>query len=66
MRWFDTAGRSSSPSARPTRSTPIDLTDASEPRLMGELKIPGFSEYLHPLGAMRLIGVGQDASLHRA
>ena len=30
---------------------------------MGELKIPGFSEYLHPLGGRRLIGIGQDASL---
>ena len=40
----------------------IDLADPEDPRLMGELKIPGFSEYLHPLGARRLIGVGQDAS----
>ncbi|MCW2736886.1 beta-propeller domain-containing protein [Nocardioides sp.] len=40
----------------------IDLTDPADPRLMGELKIPGFSEYLHPLGEHRLIGVGQDAS----
>ncbi len=37
----------------------IDLTDASMPRLMGRLKIPGFSEYLHPLGQHRLVGVGQ-------
>ncbi len=37
----------------------VDLTDPEKPRLMGELKIPGFSEYLHPLGARRLIGVGQ-------
>lgn len=41
----------------------IDLTDPDAPELMGELKIPGFSEYLHPLGGRRLIGVGQDASL---
>lgn len=40
----------------------IDLTDPADPRLLGELKIPGFSEYLHPLGEHRLIGVGQDAS----
>ncbi len=40
----------------------IDLTDPAAPRLLGELKIPGFSEYLHPLGEHRLIGVGQDAS----
>ena len=41
----------------------IDLTDPADPRLLGELKIPGFSEYLHPLGEHRLIGMGQDASL---
>ena len=43
----------------------IDLTDPEAPELMGELKIPGYSEYLHPLGARRLIGIGQDASLTR-
>ena len=41
----------------------IDLTVPADPRLLGEVKIPGFSEYLHPLGEHRLIGVGQDASL---
>ena len=41
----------------------IDLTDPAAPRLLGELKIPGFSEYLHPLGEHRLIGLGQDATL---
>ncbi len=37
----------------------VDLTDPEAPTLMGELKIPGFSDYLHPLGANRLIGMGQ-------
>ena len=37
----------------------IDLTDQTRPRLRGELKIPGFSEYLHPLGSRRLVGMGQ-------
>jgi beta propeller domain-containing protein len=37
----------------------IDLTDAASPRLMGELKIPGFSAYLHPLGQHRLLGLGE-------
>jgi hypothetical protein len=37
----------------------IDLTDPAAPTLMGELKIPGFSEYLHPVGPRRLIGIGQ-------
>ncbi|MCF6376324.1 beta-propeller domain-containing protein [Nocardioides KLBMP 9356] len=40
----------------------IDLSDPAAPRLLGELKIPGFSEYLHPLGEHRLIGMGQDAT----
>lgn len=37
----------------------IDLTDADSPRLMGKLKIPGFSAYLHPLGQHRLLGLGE-------
>ena len=41
----------------------VDLTDPGDPELMGELKIPGFSEYLHPLGERRLVGIGQDADL---
>jgi hypothetical protein len=36
----------------------VDLTTA-RPTLIGELKIPGFSEYLHPLGKNRMIGIGQ-------
>ncbi|WP_168929329.1 beta-propeller domain-containing protein [Nocardioides sp. GY 10113] len=36
----------------------VDLSDVSHPRKLGELKIPGFSAYLHPLGPHRLIGVG--------
>ncbi len=61
VRWFDTLAvvvtfRQTDPLYA------IDLTDGDDPRLMGELKIPGYSEYLHPLGARRLIGIGQDAS----
>jgi Beta propeller domain len=40
----------------------IDLSSDARPRLLGELKIPGFSDYLHPLGPHRLIGMGVDAS----
>lgn len=39
----------------------IDLSDDTAPRLLGELKMPGFSEYLHPLGDGRLLGIGSDA-----
>ncbi|MCY3577376.1 MAG: beta-propeller domain-containing protein [bacterium] len=39
----------------------IDLADPTAPSVTGELKIPGFSTYLHPIGDGLLIGVGQDA-----
>jgi hypothetical protein len=41
----------------------IDLGDPARPRTLGELKIPGFSRYLHPIGDDRLVGIGQDADL---
>ncbi len=39
----------------------IDLADPTAPSVAGELKIPGFSTYLHPISDGLLIGVGQDA-----
>jgi len=39
----------------------IDLSDPTDPTLEGELKIPGYSAYLHPVSDDRLLGVGQDA-----
>ncbi|HEX2361222.1 MAG TPA: beta-propeller domain-containing protein [Jiangellaceae bacterium] len=39
----------------------LDLSNPRSPRVVGELKIPGYSAYLHPAGDGRLIGVGQDA-----
>ena len=39
----------------------LDLSDPTAPSVEGELKIPGFSRYLHPLGGGLLLGVGQDA-----
>jgi len=39
----------------------VDLSDPRSPAVMGELKIPGFSSYLHPLGDDLLLGIGQDA-----
>ena len=38
----------------------INLEDPNNPQIMGELKVPGFSTYLHPLGKDRLIGLGID------
>jgi uncharacterized secreted protein with C-terminal beta-propeller domain len=39
----------------------LDLRDPVHPMVTGELKVNGYSAYLHPVGASRLIGVGQDA-----
>lgn len=38
----------------------VDLSDPSAPQIIGELKIPGFSEYLHPYGDGQLLGIGMD------
>ena len=38
----------------------VDLSDPSDPKIIGELKIPGFSEYLHPYGDGLLLGIGMD------
>jgi uncharacterized secreted protein with C-terminal beta-propeller domain len=40
----------------------LDLADPTAPVVKGELKIPGYSAYLHPIGEHRLLGVGQDAT----
>ncbi|GAB3867375.1 beta-propeller domain-containing protein [Dactylosporangium cerinum] len=40
----------------------LDLRDPSAPKVVGELKIPGYSAYLHPAGDGRLLGLGQDAN----
>lgn len=39
----------------------IDLSDPMNPEIVGELKIPGFSDYLQPLGEDHLLGVGRGA-----
>jgi Beta propeller domain len=40
----------------------LDLRDPRAPKVAGELKIPGYSAYLHPMAPGYLIGVGQDAT----
>jgi hypothetical protein len=40
----------------------IDLSKPNEPRVAGELKLLGYSAYLHPVGDGLLLGVGQDAT----
>lgn len=38
----------------------IDLSEASSPRVLGKLKIPGYSDYLHPYDETHLIGIGKE------
>ncbi|HET9143938.1 beta-propeller domain-containing protein, partial [Actinophytocola sp.] len=40
----------------------VDLSNPAQPRVTGELKITGYSAYLHDAGPGRLIGVGQEAT----
>ena len=39
----------------------VDLSDPADPTIVGELKIPGFSSYLHPISDTLVLGVGSDA-----
>ena len=39
-----------------------DLSDPTSPKILSELKIPGFSEYLHKYGEGRLFGLGYAVS----
>ena len=38
----------------------IDMTKPSAPKVLGELKIPGFSQYLHPIGDHLVVGIGRE------
>ncbi|MFH2105714.1 MAG: beta-propeller domain-containing protein [Candidatus Micrarchaeota archaeon] len=38
----------------------IDLSDAENPKILGKLKIPGYSDYLHPIDENHIIGIGKD------
>jgi uncharacterized secreted protein with C-terminal beta-propeller domain len=38
----------------------IDLADPTNPRVLGELEIPGYSDYLHPYDETHVIGIGRD------
>ena len=41
----------------------LDISDPTNPQVVGELKLPGFSSYLHPIGDSMVIGVGTAADL---
>ena len=40
----------------------FDLSDPKNPKITGELKIPGYSEYMHVYNENTLLGIGQDAA----
>ena len=41
----------------------IDTKDPKAPKVLGELKIPGFSNYLHPIDENHLLGIGYDTEV---
>lgn len=43
----------------------IDLSDANEPKVLGKLKIPGYSNYLHPIDETHIMGIGKDAEVSK-
>ncbi len=40
----------------------LDLSNPQEPGVLGQLKIPGVSDYLHPYDETHIIGLGRDAT----
>lgn len=38
----------------------LDLSDPKNPQLKGELKIPGYSSYLHPINKNLILGIGKE------
>lgn len=40
----------------------IDLSEPTAPRVLGKLKIPGYSDYLHPYDENHVIGLGKEAA----
>ena len=40
----------------------LDLADPRNPKIVGELKIPGFSSYLHPVSDSLLLGIGRHGN----
>jgi uncharacterized secreted protein with C-terminal beta-propeller domain len=39
----------------------LDLSDPANPTVVGSLKVPGYSDYIHPLGDDHLLTIGKDA-----
>jgi uncharacterized secreted protein with C-terminal beta-propeller domain len=41
----------------------LDLSDSMNPVIRGELEVPGYSSYLHPVSPTLLLGIGQNVGL---
>ena len=41
----------------------LDLSDPTDPRVIGELKVPGYSDYIHIIGENHLLTIGKDTEL---
>lgn len=41
----------------------LDLSNPRDPKVLGKLKIPGYSDYLHPYDETHIIGVGREAGV---
>ena len=44
----------------------IDLSDVTNPEVLGELKIPGYSKYLHPYDETHIIGFGENTEVNES
>jgi uncharacterized secreted protein with C-terminal beta-propeller domain len=40
----------------------LDLSNPKNPKMEGELKIPGYSSYLHPITGDKILGIGKEGS----
>jgi uncharacterized secreted protein with C-terminal beta-propeller domain len=38
----------------------LDLSDPAQPKVLGQLELPGYSSYLHPVSSSLLLGIGQN------
>ncbi len=44
----------------------IDLSRPFNPKVLGDVEVPGFSDYLHPIGDNFVVGVGKDAKFEQS
>lgn len=44
----------------------LDFKNPAEPKILGKLKLPGYSDYLHPYDANHIIGFGKDTVVEKA